>query len=74
MAVSRDGRIKVEDGKVFERVDSDAWIEIGKAGWAASDFVFVSNDPARVHPLEQPVGLSEQTLADSVSRFILPRS
>lgn len=74
MAVSRDDTIKVEGGEVHELVDG-SWTRVGTAAWEVHGnmMVFIADDPSRVHQLEQPVGTSERTLADSIARFILLR-
>jgi hypothetical protein len=51
MVVSRDWRVKVEAGVVYERINSGSWTEIGTTVWPVGSFLmFVPNDRSRVNP------------------------
>ncbi|WP_138413735.1 hypothetical protein [Sinomonas gamaensis] len=70
MAISRDGQIKVADGKVFE-YNGGRWVGIGQAVWTPSgDFIFIPSDPSLLGGV-QPVGDSDRTLADSISMWLV---
>lgn len=70
MAISRDGQIKVVDGKVFE-YNGAKWVGIGQASWTHSgDLIFIPSDPSRLDGV-RPVGDSDRTLADSISMWLV---